>query len=177
MTVFVFPDNTVLCNFASVNRIDLLREAVGLRARWTEAVAREALASAHWLPALGPVPEEGWLGDPIAITKPSEIVRVQRIRRAVFGGTAERPLQHPGESETYFVLRYWQIFAKSVWITDDREALLLGRKQQITTLETLDLVRQVVADGAMAARDAFDLMMKMADAGRGLRLPASDLAP
>lgn len=42
MTDHLFPDNTVLCNFAAVNRLDLLKSVLSGRGRWTEAVAYEA---------------------------------------------------------------------------------------------------------------------------------------
>ena len=32
----LFPDNTVLCNFAAVERLDLLRDWLRGRGRWTE---------------------------------------------------------------------------------------------------------------------------------------------
>lgn len=34
----VFPDNTVLCNFAAIERLDLLIGWLRGRGRWTEAV-------------------------------------------------------------------------------------------------------------------------------------------
>ena len=45
MTEFLFPDNTVLCNFAAVNRLDLLNSVLNGRGRWTEAVAYETRRS------------------------------------------------------------------------------------------------------------------------------------
>ncbi|MGH3277686.1 MAG: hypothetical protein ACRDNW_00920 [Trebonia sp.] len=45
MTEHLFPDNTVLCNFAAVNRLDLLKSVLGGRGRWTEAVAYEVGAA------------------------------------------------------------------------------------------------------------------------------------
>jgi hypothetical protein len=48
----VFPDNTVLCNFAAVSRLDLLRNWLRGRWRWCEAVAREAAQSSAFLPDL-----------------------------------------------------------------------------------------------------------------------------
>ena len=56
MTEHLFPDNTVLCNFAAVNRLDLLRSVLGGRGRWTEAVAYEASRSAAKLPPLLTLP-------------------------------------------------------------------------------------------------------------------------
>ncbi|MGH3279526.1 MAG: hypothetical protein ACRDNW_10360 [Trebonia sp.] len=79
MTEHLFPDNTVLCNFAAVNRLDLLKSVLGGRGRWTEAVAYEASRSAAKLPPLLTLPAEGWLDEPVEITKASDIRRFQHI--------------------------------------------------------------------------------------------------
>jgi hypothetical protein len=177
MTEFLFPDNTVLCNFAAVNRLDLLDSTLGGRGRWTEAVAYETTRSARFLPDLGQVADRDWLGEPIEIDHESEIRQINAIRRAVFGGTDDEPLKHLGEAQTCFVILKWSEFAGSWWISDDREALRYARLQGITTRETIDLVSTAVVTGDIAARDGFDLMRQMADVGRHLRLPdtAADL--
>ncbi len=87
MTEFLFPDNTVLCNFAAVDRLDLLKSVLNGRGRWTEAVAYEASRSARMLCPLRDLAESGWLGEPLEIVDNSDVQTVERIRRAVFGGT------------------------------------------------------------------------------------------
>ncbi|MCG3039466.1 hypothetical protein L7D48_02570 [Streptomyces sp. S1A] len=47
-----FPDNTVLCNFAAVDRLSLLEKVLDGRGRWTQAVAAEAGRSARYWPKL-----------------------------------------------------------------------------------------------------------------------------
>ncbi len=173
MTGFLFPDNTVLCNFAAVDRLDLLRSVLDERGRWTAAVAYEASRSARVLSALATIAGEGWLGEPIEITAESDIQRINGIRRAVFGGTDEKPLKHLGEAETCFVIREWSAFAGSWWVSDDREALRFARFQDIVTLETMDLMSTAVVNGDVRVEEAFDLMQQMADQGRLLRLPGS----
>ncbi len=173
MTQHLFPDNTVLCNFAAVNRLDLLKSVLGRRGRWTEAVAYEASRSAAKLPPLLTLPSEGWLDDPIEISKASDIRKINQIRRAVFGGTDGEPLKHLGEAQTCYVIKNWASFAGSWWISDDREALRYARFQNITTRETIDIVKIAVADGDISVPDAFGLMNQMADSDRYLRLPKS----
>ena len=107
MTEHLFPDNTVLCNFAAVNRLDLLQSVLGGRGRWTEAVAYEASRSAAKLLPLLALPSEGWLDEPIEITKASDIRKINQIRRAVFGGTGDEPLKHVGEAQTCYVIMNW----------------------------------------------------------------------
>lgn len=176
MTDAFFPDNTVLCNFAAVDRVDLLRAVLGERGRWTEAVAFEASQSAAYLPVLASLSVDGWLGEPVEVTSDVDVQAIERIRRAAFGGTDDRPLQHLGEAQTCYVIKHWAEFSGSWWITDDREALRYAKFQGITTRETIDLMSMAVVNGDIGAQDAFSLMMLMADRDRGLRLPktASD---
>ena len=173
MTEYLFPDNTVLCNFAAVNRLDLIKSVLSGRGRWTEAVAYEASRSASKLPALRGLASEGWLDEPIEITEESDIRKINQIRRAVFGGTDDDQLKHLGEAQTCYVIKNWAEFAGSWWISDDGEALRYAKFQGITTRETIDLMSIAVADGDIGARDAFDLMQQMADSDRYLRLPKS----
>ncbi len=173
MTEYLFPDNTVLCNFAAVNRLDLIKSVVGGRGRWTEAVAYEASRSASKLPALRGLPAEGWLDEPIEITSESDIRKINQIRRAVFGGTDDNPLKHLGEAQTCYVIKNWAEFAGSWWISDDGEALRHAKFQGIITRETIDVVSIAVSGGDIGARDAFALMQQMADCDRHLRLPKS----
>jgi hypothetical protein len=98
---------------------------------------------------------------------------IERIRRAVFGGTEDKPLQHLGEAQTCHLILSWASFAGSWRISDDREALRYARHQAITTRETAGLVNIAVVNGGIAAREAFDLLQMMADSGRYLRLPRS----
>jgi hypothetical protein len=173
MTEYLFPDNTVLCNFAAVNHLDLIKSVLNGRGRWTEAVAYEASRSASKLPALRGLASEGWLDEPIEITEESDIRKIDQIRRAVFGGTDDQPLKHLGEAQTCYVIKNWAELAGSWWISDDGEALRYARHQGITTRETVDLMCIAVVDGDISARDAFDLMRQMADSDRYLRLPKS----
>jgi hypothetical protein len=171
VTEFLFPDNTVLCNFAAVERIDLLKLVLGGRGRWTEAVEYEANRSAYHLPALTDLLSDGWLREPIEISSDLESQAIERIRRAVFGGNESRPLRHLGEAQTCFVILNRAAFAGSWWISDDRESLRYARGRGITTRETIDLVKALVVAGHVEAEEAFTLMRQMSAKGRRLHLP------
>lgn len=173
MSSYLFPDNTVLCNFAAVERLDLLRSVLNGQGRWTAAVAYEAERSARVHPALSKVTAEGWMGDPIEVTDATEIRQINHLRRVVFGGTDDQPLKHLGEAETCYLLRERVEFAGAWWISDDREALRYAKFQGITTRETIDLMSTAVVNGDVAAREAFDLMHQMSEHDRYLRLPSS----
>ncbi|MGL5861093.1 MAG: hypothetical protein ACRCY9_07560 [Phycicoccus sp.] len=168
---WLFLDNTVLCNFAAVDRLDLLEGHLRGRGRWTDAVAYEWQRSAPILRAAATLP---WLGDAIEIDEPRIVARVDHVRRVVFGGTAGRPLQHLGEAQSCVLITEDARFSKSRWITDDHDALDYARGRSITTGQTIDLVRGLVADGELTAGTAYRLMIAMHEAGRRLTLPASE---
>lgn len=170
---YLFPDNTVFCNFAAVRRLDLLETVLNGRGRWTEAVAAEAAASANHLPALRGLEQAGRMGEPLAVTDDADVLAVNRIRRLVFGGTDDKPRQHLGEAETCHVLKHWAEFAGSWWITDDQEALRYARRQGIVSYETIDLMAKGVNDGDIGEGEAFSLMEQMVASGRSLRQPAT----
>jgi hypothetical protein len=147
MSLYWFPDNTVFCNFAAVSQVPLLEAVLRGRGRWVEAIAAEVEASARYLPDLRLVCAGGWLGDPIEITELEDIREIDRIRRAVFGGTDAEPTKHLGEAQTCHVLLNRTEFSGSFWITDDRDAAEYARRQGITTRDTMDLVSEAVAEG------------------------------
>ncbi len=178
MAEAVFPDNTVLCNFAAVHRLDLLQGFLRDRGRWTEAVAHEARQSVRYLPGLATIDSGGWLGEPVQIDDPDAVARVEHLRRDVFGGSSTEPLKHLGEAQTCYLVREVRLWKGAWWVSDDRDAVEFARGQGITTLETVDVVRHLVADGDVSTSSAFDIMRSMVGAGRHLRMPqkAADLS-
>lgn len=107
----LFPDNTVLCNFAAVHRLGLLRDFLRGRGRWTDAVAAEAQASARFLPDLRQIFQEGWLGEPIEILRQIDVEAVEILRQNVFGGPPRRPTQHLGKAQNCHIIVAWLEFA------------------------------------------------------------------
>ncbi|GGK93240.1 hypothetical protein [Streptomyces flaveus] len=168
MRICWFPDNTVLCNFAAVDRVPLLEKLLDGRGRWTEAVAHEAEQSAAYLPRLRDIVAVGMLGEPITITDLDEIAEVDRLRRAVFGGVASVPTKHLGEAETCALIIKRPEFRDSVWITDDRSAAAFTRRRGITTKETFDLMNEAVVEGLVTAVAGHELLGRMVAAGRRL---------
>ncbi|WP_051944563.1 hypothetical protein [Streptacidiphilus rugosus] len=172
-TEWWFPDNTVLCNFAAVDRLPLLEKVLDGRGRWSEAVAREARLSARHLPPLAGLADRGTLGEPVEITDPVTRAEVERLRRAVFGGDRRRPTQHLGEAETLALITKEREFRRSVWISDDRDATRYARHRGIVTLETYDLVRAAVAEELVDAGEGHLLLRRMTEAGRRLHRTSS----
>ncbi|GGP03921.1 hypothetical protein LDL08_29320 [Nonomuraea glycinis] len=171
--VYWFPDNTVLINFACVSRLDLLKEILRGRGRWTDAIADEAARSARFYPDLADIAREAWLGDPIEVTSSQEQLLVERIRRAAFGGPADQPRKHLGEALTCHVIRSRPEFSASFWITDDRDAAEYAKGQGIATRDTQDLISEGVQDGCVSRDDGFKLLQEMSRLGRAVRVPPS----
>jgi hypothetical protein len=160
-----FPDNTVLCNFGAVQRLDLLKYDLAERGRWTAAVEFEVGRSARVIPALHMLINEAWLGDAVETTE-DEAAAVDRIRVAEFGGTTTEPLKHLGEAETCHVIRSRVEFQGSVWITDDVAAFSHGQRLGITTWSTRTVVEHLIADGEIDEQGGFDLLTEMEAADR-----------
>ncbi|HEY2299783.1 MAG TPA: hypothetical protein VGH43_18780 [Jatrophihabitans sp.] len=172
MTTCWFPDNTVLCNFAAVDRLPLLSAVLDGRGRWVEAVAAEAEASAAYYPELRKVAADGWMGEPIQIAELRDIELVESQRRAALGGRSDEPKKHLGEAQTCFVITEWAEFAGSWWITDDQDALDYAHFKGITSRETADLIGEAIACAFVTRADGYAILQRMVAAGRHLRVPA-----
>lgn len=152
--------------------MSLLRDWLRGRERWTDAVELEARKSAKHLPSLTEVFAQGWLGEPIEPTEDEED-HIRSIRRAVFGGTEDAPLEHLGEATTCHLIRNRSEFYDAWWITDDRAAYDYAKQQTIIVHDTRDIFSALIADGDLTPQDAFDLLTTMRERDRGVRLPAS----
>jgi predicted nucleic acid-binding protein len=173
VSLWWFPDNTVLCNFAAVARLDVLERTLANQGRWVEAVAHEARRSANVLPALKEVFRDGWLGEPIEIDGEDEVLRVDVIRRAVFGGPGAEPLKHLGEAQTLYLLQNRDEFRGSVWVTDDREAYEYAKRQGLIAKDTVAILCHAIADAIVTNEEAFGLLQAMLSANRVLHDPPS----
>jgi hypothetical protein len=170
VTTYWFPDNTVLCNFAAVDRLPLLRAILSGRGRWVEAIAYEARRSSRHYASLSGIARDGWLGKPITVDADHEIAEVENLRRRVFGGHSGQPLKHLGEAQTCYVIKNRAEFEESCWITDDRDALRYARLQGITSFDTCDLIDEGIVARHVTRDEGYALLRKMRDAGRHVRI-------
>ncbi len=174
MAAAVFPDNTVLINFGTVDRLNLLEAWLRGRGRWTEAVADEARRSGTFVPALQGLEAAEWLGTPIEIDDAAAIAEIERLRRNVFGGRTAKPRQHLGESQTCYLIKNDPVWAGSWWLSDDTDANEWAQFQGFVTRTTVGVVTELVADGDLTAVNGFELLHAMVAAGReNIRLPRS----
>lgn len=178
MSPSLFPDNTVLCNFACVRQLKLLARLLDGNGRWVEAVAHECDQSSAFYPDLKTIAVDGWLGDPVEISDEIEQRQVEGIRRAVFGGMAGRATQHLGEAQTIHVISRWAGYSGSIWLSDDQESLRVARRQGIAVRETQHLVAEAVQWGFIKTPgDGFAMLEQMIAEGQNPALPrtAADL--
>lgn len=171
MAAAIFPDNTVLVNFAAIQRLDLLESWLRGRGRWTRAVADEARMSSGYWPALSGLHDAGWLDEPIEIEGDKAVEEVERLRRQVFGGSTSEPKKHLGEAQTCYLFGSVGQWSGSWWISDDRDSVDFARRRGFVTLETIDVFRHVVTDGDLTMVQAYNLMVEMGDLRDGLRIP------
>lgn len=155
--MILFPDNTVICNYGAVGKVQLLITFLNGRGRWTQAVQFEASRSARTRPDIGLL-LSGHMGEAIEI---EAIDHVEAIRVGQFGGTPEKPLQHLGEAETVYVIKNMPGYSGSGWITDDLAAYDFGTRLGIQTWDTRYTIEQLVAGHEITAQDGFAMLNDM----------------
>jgi predicted nucleic acid-binding protein len=166
----VLLDACTLENFAVVKRLDLLQELFQMRAAWTAWVEREVIYSAAQRPHLEPLMGAPWLGEPIEFDDPLAIQGVDRIRRAL-GGSVASPRQHLGEAQGIY---YLATSGQSVTMaTDDRAAYAMAERRGLRVVGTPEILRACYERALIACPTAYELLVEMADAGRGVQLPPS----
>jgi predicted nucleic acid-binding protein len=169
-----FPDNTVLCNFASVSRMDLLHEFLGTHGRLAQSVEAEARASiAHW-PLVEVVFRDGWFPPGVAAARSGEPERVETFRTVRMFGDPMKPLEHLGESETFVLIQGRDEYRGATFITDDHDAYRVVGRLGVNVKDTVDVLQHLVGWNSLTASEAYDLTLEMEFRGRELRrLPQS----
>jgi predicted nucleic acid-binding protein len=137
VTVLVFPDNTVLINFAIINRMDLLSRLANGNGRWCATVATECAESARLpeLAALGGAREI--FGEPL-FPDAAEHQDV-RVLRDELAGPGDRPSKHLGEAETLAIIVHRRL--RCFFVTDDNDAARLASKKGVQVVDTWLLLR------------------------------------
>jgi predicted nucleic acid-binding protein len=132
----MFPDNTVLINFAIINRMDLLSRLANGNGRWCATVAAECAQSARLpeLTALGDAPEI--FGESL-FPDDAEYQDV-RVLRDGLARPGDLPTSHLGEAETIAIIvrRGLNCF----FVTDDRGAARLASNNSVPAVSTWRLL-------------------------------------
>ncbi len=149
-------DNTVLSNFAAVNRSDLIQLALGEVAATVEQVMEE-----HWRGVrLGRIPACNWSWLPILQLNESEFAVYHHLLERVNSG--EAACLALAQSRDYRVF------------TDDRDAREIANQLRVPISGTLGILVRLVDQRHIVLADANAILVQMI--ASGYRAPVSDLA-
>jgi hypothetical protein len=98
----MFPDNTVLINFAIINRMDLLKKLANGNGQWCATVASECAESAGYPGLAALTAAEDIFGEPL-YPNPAEHQDVQVLRNQL-ASPGDPPTKHLGEAETVAII-------------------------------------------------------------------------
>lgn len=163
MPISVF-DTSPLSAFARAGRLDLLEARFGDTARWTLEVQDEIRQGVSAHPHLDDVLGAEWLGEPIRLTEPSDLVEIERLRWAL-GGTDARPERHRGEAATIVAAQHLD----AVVVLDERDARRLAAARGIPIIGTEGILRACARHGQLTWDEAWDLFSEMRRLGERLR--------
>lgn len=174
MAIHWFPDNSLICNFAAVDELDLLRASIHGAGKIVEAVGYEIERSSRRVPNLAKMPVADWFGDPIKFVDEVDQREIESIRKYRFGGEEDKPLEHLGESQTLHLLRTRPEYAGSVWMSEDRGSLRVAKTMGIVARDSRAVIEELVANGELTAQRGFEVAVAMDRADRPfLRMPES----
>ncbi len=137
MTLLMFPDNTVLINFAIINRMDLLEMLANGKGRWCASVASECAKSAGYPGQATLAEAPAIFGHPIYPDQAE--LQDALVLRDSLAGPGDKRSQHFGEAETIAVIVRRQL--PCIFVTDDRDAARLASQNRIRVVSTWSLLK------------------------------------
>lgn len=147
MTNLVFPDTTVVRNFALLHRMDLLGSLVQGRAAWCASVAAECERQAR-----SPGLQDMGLASSIFGTPwfphAAEHIDVS-VLRADMASPGDGPLMHLGEAETIVLASTRSPGA--IFVTDDKGAAVAAEQRGLSVATTAQLLRIAMRGGLLDA--------------------------
>jgi predicted nucleic acid-binding protein len=160
----MFPDNTVLINFAIINRMDLLARLANGNGRWCSTVAVECSESAKRsdLAALGEAGEI--FGQPLYPDQAE--LQDTRVLRDQLAGPGDRPTQHLGEAETIAIIVRRQL-SRCFFVSDDHGAAGLATQNGIRVVGTWELLKVAHRQGWIDADTFWGYVLTLEGQGRG----------
>ena len=140
-------DNTVLSNFSSIGRPDLVQLALGNAAATVEEVHAELQSGIK----IGKLPDCDWSWLPVLRLGKSERAMYKRLRKRLDAG--EAACLALASTQGYRVL------------TDDRDARKIARQMRIPLSGTLGLLVRLVDQRSLELKEADALLSQMIAAG------------
>lgn len=161
--LLLFPDNTVLINFAYIHRMDLLGR-LAHNGAWCATVAWECDRSSDQ-PGLDDMTQaHAIFGDPLRPESPSEHIMIRTLRTRL-AQPGDGPNQHLGEAETLSIIACRSIHA--LFVTDDGGVPVLAREQHITVITTWDQLRAAAHGGHVDHDTLWAYLITLRQKGRG----------
>jgi predicted nucleic acid-binding protein len=136
VAVLLFPDNTVLINFALIGRMDLLERLANRNGRWCATVATECDASARRPELAALSAARGIFGRPW-FPNAAEL-RETRSLREELASPGDRPHRHLGEAETLAIMIRRRV--DGYFVTDDNDAVRLATRHGVRVVRTWHLL-------------------------------------
>ncbi len=158
----MFPDNTVLVNFAHINRVALLGTLFPNR-QWCATVRSECAKSAR-LPGLADLRNAPGVFGSALYPDRAEHIDAQLIRQAM-AIPGDDPYKHLGEAETIAIVTKRQITA--LFVTDDRSAKAAAEKDGIRVIDTWRVLKLAHRAGHLTADDVWRDCQALAAIPRG----------
>ncbi|HEX6754509.1 MAG TPA: hypothetical protein VF109_01040 [Mycobacteriales bacterium] len=179
MNRLVVVDTCTVINFAAVDHLPLLLSTFPGHLRYTEAVHRELRDLVAEYDGLLSILGRAQLGEPVEFSDPVDIADIDRLRRTQLGGRRGLPRQHLGEAQSIHLLRTTPSYAGATLLSDDSAAVDHARRTGLRAIESADVLKRAYLRRSIGCPDAYELLVAMRDAGRGVRVPAShqDVCP
>jgi predicted nucleic acid-binding protein len=133
----MFPDNTVLINFAIINRMDLLERLANGNGQWCATVSGECAESARYPGLAALSTAETIFGEPL-YPNAAEHQDVQVLRDQL-ASPGDPPTKHLGEAETVAIITRRRL--SCFFVTDDGDAARLASQNGITVASTWRLLQ------------------------------------
>lgn len=137
MTILLFPDNTVLINFAMLNRMDLLGSLANGNGRWCATVAAEC-ANSTGIVGLGALVDAPSLfGEPLRPDRAE--LQDAYILRDELAQPGDPRYKHLGEAETVAIMQRRQLHG--FFVTDDNDARRMATRHGVGVTTTWTLLK------------------------------------
>jgi hypothetical protein len=118
------------------------------------------------------VPPIDWIGGTVsAADSITALLAVDALRRGLGATQADPATLHLGEAEAIYFLETQR--PTWIFISDDRPAVDFALKRGLNAMDTQEMLADCYARGQIGCPEAFELLIKMAAAGRGVRVPPS----
>jgi predicted nucleic acid-binding protein len=119
-------DTGPLSSFAVVAQLDLLEAVCAGHGSWPLSVQRELQAGARVRPALTDVLESAFLGAPVVLEHPLDLLEAELLRLRLAGSSLSHR-HNRGEAEAIFLARR----RRGVFVSEDRDARVLAAGRRL----------------------------------------------